>query len=59
MRDEGPRYRWAAHAAAEIVNLHMPSNECTAVVFGRILFTILAAMYEADQELNRLTPSEN
>lgn len=61
MFNEGPRYDWAARSAAEIVNLHMHSSDCKAVVYGRILFCVLQAMYEADQELQRaaLTPSRN
>lgn len=56
---EGPRYDWAARAASEIVNIHFRSDECTAVVFGQILFCILFAMYAADEEMDRFNPSNN
>lgn len=50
MNENGPRYDHAARAAAEWLNLHDPS-ECKAQQFGRLLFLILSAMYEAEREL--------
>jgi hypothetical protein len=57
----GPRYFYSAAAAAEILNLHFDPSEPKAVLYGRILFTILNAMYQADEELNaiRWEPGEN
>ena len=61
MNGNGPRYDWSAKAAAEIINLHIDATHPKAVVYGRILFTILNAMYRADDELRlrQLTPSDN
>jgi hypothetical protein len=53
LRGNGPKYDWSAAATAEIMNLHLHSDAPTAVVFGRILFTILEAMDKADAELTR------
>jgi hypothetical protein len=47
----GPRYDHSAAAAAEIINLHFDPSEPKAIRFGRILFTVLEAMYRADEEL--------
>lgn len=57
----GPRYDYSAAAAAEILNLHFDPSQPKAVLFGRILFTILNAMYRAEAELSgaRWEPSEN
>ena len=44
MAEPDPQYAWAAHAAAEIVNLHLNSGEPKAEAFRRILFVILGAM---------------
>ena len=52
MSDNGPRYDWSAVAAAEILNLHFDGNEPKAVLFRRILFTILNAMNKAEEEIN-------
>lgn len=61
MSDNGPRYDWSAAAAAEILNLHFQADEPKAVIYGRILFTILNAMYKAEAEISglRYVPSEN
>jgi hypothetical protein len=61
LEPEGPRYHRAAAAAAEILNLHFDPSKPKAELFGKILFTILAAMYAADEDLNtsRLRPSNN
>jgi hypothetical protein len=58
--DDGPRYRYSAKAAAEIVNL-LDEREPKAVQFGRILYTILRAMYQAEEELkiDLYLPSDN
>ena len=60
MCENGPKYDNAARAAAEIVNLLNPS-EPKAVQYGRILFTILHAMYAADDGVTgrRFQPSDN
>jgi hypothetical protein len=57
----GPRYDYSAAAAAEILNLHFDPSQPKAVLYGRILFTILNAMYRADEEINstRFEPSDN
>jgi hypothetical protein len=57
----GPRYDYSAAAAAEILNLHFDSLQPKAVLFGRILFTILNAMNRAEDELKaaRSEPSSN
>jgi hypothetical protein len=57
----GPRYDHSAAAAAEILNRHFDSTQPKAVLFGRILFTILEAMNRAEEELRgiRWEPSEN
>ena len=57
----GPRYDHSAAAAAEILNLHFDPSQPKAVLFGRILFTILAAMNRAEDEVRELRwePSEN
>ena len=47
----GPRYDYSAAAAAEILSLHFNSSQPKAVLFGRILFTILNAMNLAEEEL--------
>jgi hypothetical protein len=61
MPDDGPRYRRAAEATAEILNLHFDPSRPKAELFGKILFTILAAIYAAEEDRNasRLYPSEN
>ncbi len=61
-RGNGPRYDYSAAAAAEILNLHFDPSQPKAVLFGRILFTILEAMNRAaEDELReiRWEPSEN
>lgn len=60
-RGNGPRYDWSARAAAEVLNLHLDSSQSKTVLFGRILYTILNAMYRAEEELGaaRWEPSEN
>jgi len=57
----GPKYDYAAAAAAEVLNLHFDPSQPKTVLFGRILFTILNAMNLAEQELARARwePSEN
>jgi hypothetical protein len=57
----GPRYDYSAAAAAEILNLHFDPAQPKAVLYGRILFTILNAMYLAEAELRRAhwEPGEN
>ena len=60
LEGESPRYRRAAEAAAEIVNLHVDADVAPAVRFSRILFTILAAMdLAAADRQRRHTPSDN
>ncbi len=60
-KGNGPRYDYSAAAAAEILNLHFDPSQPKAVLFGRILFTILEAMNRAEDELRRKgwEPSEN
>jgi hypothetical protein len=57
----GPRYDYSAAAAAEIINLYFDSSQPKAVLFGRILFTILNAMNMAEEELRgaRWEPGDN
>lgn len=57
----GPRYDYSAAAAAEILNLHFDPSQSKAVLFGRILYTILNAMNMAEEELSgaRWEPREN
>ena len=57
----GPKYDYSAAAAAEILNLHFDTSQTKAVLYGRILFTILNAMYMAEAELREISwePSEN
>lgn len=59
--EEGPRYHYSAAAAAEILNLHFDSSQPKAVLFSRILSTILNAMHMAEEELHaaRLEPNPN
>ena len=61
MIDEGPRYRRAAEATAEILNLHFDPSKPKAELFGKILFTVLAAIHAAEKDLNasRFDPSKN
>jgi hypothetical protein len=47
----GPRYDFSAAAAAEILNLHFDPAQPKAVLYGRILRTILHAVYAAEEEL--------
>ncbi len=60
-RGNSPRYDYSAAAAAEILNLHFDPSQPKAVLFGRILFTILNAMNLAEEELgrSRIEPSDN
>jgi len=51
LSDNGPRYDHSALAAAEIVNLHLHSNEPAPVIYSKLLFLILDAMYAAEREL--------
>ena len=53
MRVNGPRYDWSEAAAAEILNLHFDPSQPKAVLFGRILYAILNAMYRAEEELHQ------
>jgi hypothetical protein len=57
----GPRYDYSAAAAAEILNLHFDPSKPKAVLYGRILATILNAMHLAEAELRgaRWEPGEN
>lgn len=57
----GPLYDYSAAATAEILNLHFDASQPKAILFGRILFTILNAMVAAEAELNqaRFDPSVN
>jgi hypothetical protein len=58
--ENGPRYDSAAQAASTILNLYWGKDDSKPVLFGKILYTILDAMYEAERGLNeRLAPSEN
>jgi hypothetical protein len=59
---EGPRYYHAANSAAQIVNLlggDYPGG--TAQLYSRVLFLILYAMCEAEEEVKQkwLEPSPN
>ncbi len=58
---DGPRYDWAASAAAQILNLPLAADQPKAELFGRILFIVLDSIYAAENELNalRLEPSGN
>ncbi len=49
--NNGPRYDHAAKVAAMIINLHVNSDDQAAIRFGKILFLVLDAMYEAEREL--------
>ena len=57
----GARYDHSAAAAAEILNLHLDPSQPKAVLFGRILFTVLEAMNRAEADLNgfRWEPGDN
>ena len=57
----GPRYDHAAAAAAQIVNLHLGTDQPREMVFGKILFIVLECMYAAEREANgqRIEPSRN
>ena len=57
----GPKYDYSAAAAAEILNLQFDSSQPTAILYGRILLTILNAMNMAEAELRGIPwePSEN
>lgn len=61
MNGNGPRYDWSAAAAAEILNLHFDPSLPKPVLYSRILYTILNAMYRAEAELGaaRQVPSVN
>ncbi len=62
MTEEGPRYHRAYEATVEILNLHIFDPEKSRVeLIGKVLFIVLAAMYEAEAELreHRYQPSEN
>lgn len=54
----GPRYDWAARAAAQILTEADPFAP-KAMEFGRILFIILDAMVAAQAELSQQEPSVN
>ena len=58
---KGPRYKYSAAAAAEILNLHFDPTQPKPVLFSRILLTILEAMNRAEAELNRsrFEPGDN
>ena len=47
---ESIRHRHASRAAAEVLNLYWDLDEPKAVVFGRVMWTILAAMEAAAGE---------
>ena len=59
-RDD-PDYTLAAEAAASIINLYVGSDEPKAILFGKILFTILAVLRQSAVEHAewRNTPSLN
>jgi hypothetical protein len=62
MFEEGPRYVRAAQAAEQICDLlagDYPGGK--AVLYGRVLFVVLGAIYEAEGDLaeRRRTPSRN
>jgi hypothetical protein len=61
VRSDGPNYHQAAAAAAQIVNLHLGTDQPKAVVYGKILFIVLESIYAAERELNdqRIEPSRN
>ena len=61
MKNDGPRYDHAAAAAAQIVNLHLGTDQPKAVVYGKILYIVLASIYAAEREVNdqRIEPSRN
>jgi hypothetical protein len=51
----GPRYDHSAAAAAEILQF-VDSTQPNALLFGKILFSILRALYNAEAELNQGKP---
>jgi hypothetical protein len=57
----GPRFDYSSAAAAEILNLHFDPSQPKAVLFSKILYTILHAMQRADEALQeaRYAPSAN
>lgn len=59
--EEDPRYRYAAAAAAEILNLHFDADQPKPVLFSRIQRTILGAMRRAEEERQAeiIRPSAN
>ncbi|WP_422929661.1 hypothetical protein [Singulisphaera sp. PoT] len=59
--ENGPRYDWAAAAAAQICNTLAGGDMPKHILFGRILFIVLDAMNLAEEELaeSRQTPSRN
>jgi hypothetical protein len=61
LSENGPRYDWSARVAAEIINLHLHSDDPPAVIFSKLLFLVLEAMYKAEEEISgiRYEPSEN
>ena len=61
IRGNGPRYDHAANVTAEILDLHSDPDTPKHLRFARILFAILAAMEQAEQEFSkkRWEPSQN
>jgi hypothetical protein len=61
MIEEGPHYHRAAEAAAAILSFHVDPSRPKAEQFGKILFTVLAAIYatEADRDASRFQHSNN
>ena len=49
------RYRWSLKAAAEILNLHWGGDEPKHVLLAKLTFVILAALHEAEAELQSLS----
>jgi len=61
MSEHGWRFDLASRVAAELVNLYPPTDESRTVLYARIVYTLLAALYEAEstQMSNLYDPSVN
>jgi hypothetical protein len=59
--DEGPRYARAAEASAQIINVHSNPDDPAWKRYRDILYVILWAMNEAEEERHSalMTPSKN
>ncbi len=54
MHGEGPRFEQSAHAARDIVNLYIKQSENSVVLYSKILYRILDAIYAAEREMAEL-----